>query len=177
MVSAVDSDFPISIFHLFGLLSRGIRVVRNLLGIEHPAIERETAMKNICRSQQGFTLVELLVALTIFAIGLLAVAGMQVTAIQVNSSANSVTATTGLAEGALEEFMTLPADDPLVNTDQLAFADYWSPATRDIPGVGRYRAEYTVDADSPVTNVSTITVKVSGANSRTVTMTGFKCTQ
>jgi len=134
-------------------------------------------MKNVCRNQQGFTLAELLIALTIFAFGLLAVAGMQVTAIKVNSSANSLTATTGLAEGVLEGFLTLPADDPLVITDQLAFTDRWSPATRDIPGVGRYRAEYTIDADSPVANVSTITVRVSGANSRTVTMTGFKCTQ
>ena len=125
----------------------------------------------------GFTLVEVLVALTIFAIGLLAIASMQITAIQTNSSANSVTATTALAEGVLEEFMALPPSDPLLNTNQATFVDYWAPATRNIAGVGSYRAQYTVGAGVPVANVSTITVQISGANARTVTMTGFKCTR
>jgi type IV pilus assembly protein PilV len=57
---------------------------------------------------RGFTLLEVLVAISVFAMGLLAVATMQLTAIGGNRSGNRLTAATFLAEAQLE---TLKAED------------------------------------------------------------------
>jgi len=54
--------------------------------------------------KKGFTLIELLIAMMILSVGLLAVAGLQVTAIKGNASAKWVTAATTLAEEKMEEF-------------------------------------------------------------------------
>jgi len=52
---------------------------------------------------KGFTLLEVLVAIVIFAIGFLAVASMQVSAIHGNSFGNEVTQATFLAQDKLEQ--------------------------------------------------------------------------
>ncbi len=59
------------------------------------------------RLQKGFTLVEIMVAVVILSIGLLAVASMQVTAVNTTSSASSTTEATNLAQIKLEELMAL----------------------------------------------------------------------
>lgn len=68
-------------------------------------------------NESGFTLIEVLIALTIFAIGLLALAGMQVTGIQGNAKAHEVTAKTALAIGILEEIHARGGSDPLFQTN------------------------------------------------------------
>ncbi|MBW2641732.1 MAG: prepilin-type N-terminal cleavage/methylation domain-containing protein [Deltaproteobacteria bacterium] len=47
---------------------------------------QKTAIKK-SQKDQGFTLIEVLIAISIFAVGLLAVATMQISAINVNSTA------------------------------------------------------------------------------------------
>ncbi len=59
------------------------------------------------RLQKGFTLVEILVAVVILSIGLLAVASMQVSAVNTTTSAHSTTEATNLAQIKLEELMAL----------------------------------------------------------------------
>ncbi len=58
-------------------------------------------------SPRGFTLVEIMVAVVILSIGLLAVASMQVSAVNTTASANSTTEATNLAQIKLEELMAL----------------------------------------------------------------------
>jgi type IV pilus assembly protein PilV len=91
--------------------------------------------KGIVNPESGFTLIEVLVALTIFAIGLLAIAGMQVTAIQGNSKAHSVTTKTAIANGVLEQIMALSGDqdndDIDVNND--GTNEFNNFLTTDIP--------------------------------------------
>lgn len=124
------------------------------------------------RSQNGFSLVELLIAITIFAVGLLAVSGMQITAIKGNTKAVSVSAASSLALSALEEFMIRPANAALVTTDQASPA-IWMDET--LSGAGNYRIFYTVETDNPIDNVARISVSVSGGDlQRPVTMVGFK---
>ena len=53
--------------------------------------------------QDAFTLLEVLVAISILSIGLLAVASMQVAAIQGNFHAKGVTTATALAQDTLED--------------------------------------------------------------------------
>ena len=134
-------------------------------------------MKNICRNQQGFTLAELLVALTIFAIGLLAVAGMQVTAIRTNSRSNTMTVATSMAQRVMEDILSRDPINPFFVTpgsDETYDLDRDSAATTvSVEGAGSYSATYSVTPDTPVANVTQITVTVNGGN-RTVTLTGFK---
>lgn len=69
------------------------------------------------KSEDGFTLIEVLIALSIFAIGLLALANMQILALRGNSTSQRVTTATALAEGAMEWLQSLPADDAIFNAN------------------------------------------------------------
>ena len=130
-------------------------------------------MKSPIENQDGFTLVELLVALTIFAIGLLSIAGMQITAIRTNSSANTLTAATAVAEGALEEILSRQVDDSIYVAGD-STGNVWGATT--LTGAGTYTTTFDVDMDyNGVPNVALITVRVTGAG-RTVTLVGFKRT-
>ncbi|OQX13983.1 MAG: hypothetical protein BWK76_15370 [Desulfobulbaceae bacterium A2] len=62
--------------------------------------------------QEGFSLVEVMVALAIFAIGLLSIAAMQVTAIRGNSSARRLSEATSLLQDVAERVL----EEPYVNT-------------------------------------------------------------
>ncbi len=97
------------------------------------------------RDDRGFTLLEVVVAIAILTFGLLAVATMQIGAIQGNSFAGRVTEGTTWAQDKLEKLMALPYDD--LNHDD-------SPAQQD-----GYTIAWTV-ANGPVANTKLITVSV-----------------
>ncbi|MEJ2246562.1 MAG: type II secretion system protein [Acidobacteriota bacterium] len=59
-------------------------------------------------SARGFTLVEVLIVMTIFSIGILAVAAMQMTSTKGNASARKMSEATALAEEQIENLMQLP---------------------------------------------------------------------
>lgn len=59
------------------------------------------------RREDGFTLMEILIALSIFAVGILAVASMQMRAIQVNNKANNVTESVTWAQDTMEKLISL----------------------------------------------------------------------
>ena len=137
--------------------------------------------KSGSKGQAGFTLIEVLIAITIFAIGLLAIAGMQMTAIQTNSTASEITARAALAEGIMEEILSGggPVDfnavdpaEPLVVWDFGGGTEYW------VDGAGRFRATYRIIPDQPITGVSQVEVQVisdAGRNlGRTVTITSIR---
>lgn len=63
-----------------------------------------TGMRRAARGEEGFSLIEVLVALTILAVGLLSLALLQVTAIKGNASASKSTIATDLAQTKLELF-------------------------------------------------------------------------
>jgi len=62
--------------------------------------------------ENGFTLLEILIAISLLTIGLLAVASMQVMAIRGNSFSGGTTEATKLAMDRIELLMTLDYDDP-----------------------------------------------------------------
>ncbi len=64
------------------------------------------------KNEQGFTLIEVMIAITIFAIGLLAVVSMQVTSIKGNSYSRRTTEGSNLAFGKLEELAGFSYTDP-----------------------------------------------------------------
>lgn len=59
------------------------------------------------KKEDGYTLIEVLIALTIFAVGLLAVAGMQTSAIRMNSIAGKLTNLSTWGMDNYQHFRTL----------------------------------------------------------------------
>jgi prepilin-type N-terminal cleavage/methylation domain-containing protein len=74
--------------------------------------------------ERAFTLVEIMVAIVVLSIGLLASASMQFSAIRMNSFANGMTTATNLAQSRLEELMarqyTQAFTDPVLIGDGAA---------------------------------------------------------
>lgn len=122
-------------------------------------------MNRVGCNQKGFTLLELLVALTIFAIGLLGVAGMQVTGLRQNATSHGRTTAAALATGILEEIRTWPLADTRLSGDSTANA--WSfngQPSLNVAGGGIFQATYDVDTNyNGVTNIKRIQVTVTGS--------------
>lgn len=72
----------------------------------------------IRRKEGGFSLIEVLISLTIFSVGLLAVAGMQITSIKGNFSSGNVTNATVLAQSKLEDLKSLSYTDANLTSGQ-----------------------------------------------------------
>ncbi len=62
-------------------------------------------------SPRGFTLIEVMVALAIFSVGLLAIFSMHISSIRGNALARGVTENATVAAGKVEQLMALPYDD------------------------------------------------------------------
>jgi len=94
------------------------------------------------KTAAGFTLVEVLIAMAMLSFGLLALAGMQVAAIRVNSASNRLTEVTTLMQDKVEELMSLPfTHASLVDTTPVGTRQcYTEPA----PPQG-YTLEWCVD--------------------------------
>ena len=75
---------------------------------------------NIIQNSKGFTLVELMIAISILAIGVLAVAAMQIQAVKNNSHSKETSEASNIAKAVLEELRILPFNHPLpfVNADK-----------------------------------------------------------
>ncbi|UCG13136.1 MAG: prepilin-type N-terminal cleavage/methylation domain-containing protein [Deltaproteobacteria bacterium] len=122
--------------------------------------------------ENGFTLLEILVAISIFAIGLLAVASMQLSSIRVNAFAGDLTQATTVAQTKLEELVAIPYNDPADDTqihpllvdgtginDGLAGLDDTGPADQT-ENVGIYQVFWNTAVDQPITDTMTIRVIV-----------------
>ena len=105
---------------------------------------------------KGFTLIEVLIVMAIFSIGILAVAAMQMTSTKGNASARRMTEATALAENQIENLMQLTYDHADLN-----------PANNPHPGPqgGPYAMTWNateIDLDADGTNDSkTVDVTVS----------------
>jgi len=73
--------------------------------------------RSMVSKKDGFSLIEVLIALTILAIGLLAIASLQVTSARGNFFSNSLMQATYVAQDRLEFLKNLPFGDPLLSTE------------------------------------------------------------
>ena len=135
-------------------------------------------------NERGFSLIEILIAITVFAIGILAVGRMQITAIKGNSFANDLTKATTLAQDRMEKLIGLFYTDPLNNDtngngkagldDTNAAEDHNDPNN---PVDGRYNIFWNIARNCPISNTKEIRVIIrwtdKGAQKR-VSITSMK---
>lgn len=99
----------------------------------------------LCQKNEGFTLIEVLIAIAIFSIGILAVANMQVRALNSTTFSRKVTEAMELASAHAEYLQGLSfyMDDEIDNFhEDLVDADNADPHEKVI---GEYTIEWTID--------------------------------
>ena len=113
-------------------------------------VHRIAVIKKNKDSEKGFTLLEVIIAISILTIGLLAVASMQVSAIKGNTLSFGVTEATTWAGDQMEKLMIMPYDpDPYADDDPLDDRDKDGKLglEDDTPGTADHnvtRRKYTV---------------------------------
>jgi len=100
---------------------------------------------NKIANSSGFTLVEILIAMFIFVVGLLGVAGVATTVINGNAFSKKITTATTLAQNKMEE---------------IKGTAYPSIASGSDTQETIYTRTWTVTSDSPVTGMKTIDIVV-----------------
>ena len=103
-------------------------------------------------SDSGVTLIEILIAVTILAIGLLGVAGLQVTAIKGNSHGNTISQATAIAEEQVETIRNMDYSEVTFDPNPLI--------ENNIDGT-IYTRTTEVEDNTPLTDLKRVTVTVS----------------
>lgn len=116
----------------------------------------------------GFTLIEVLIAMAIFAIGILAVTSMQIRSINQNASARLQTEATTLAVDWMEQLLSLPYEDTWLDE---AAGPFQAQS-------GSYTIVWTVNEDPkgyglPIKQIN-VQVTHANRNSQTVTLSSIK---
>lgn len=131
------------------------------------------------KEQHGFTLLEIMIAIFVFSVGLLGLATMQVSAVRGNNFSETLTEAANLATDRMEK-ITAAGYDTVADTDDDG-ADGLNDATvataddQDVQGL--YQIFWNVAEDVPVNNTKTVNIIVTwierGAT-RTLVMQGIK---
>ena len=108
---------------------------------------RNSKLETLFRNSRGFTLIEVMMASVIFALGILAILGMQITAMNSSKYGNQMQVATSLATGAIENLMLLiPTDPALVPADASApHQDSNNPVNEEGQAGGSYTRSWTVE--------------------------------
>jgi type IV pilus assembly protein PilV len=122
----------------------------------------EAMMRQPKKSQAGFSMVEMLIAVVILAIGLLGLAELQVTAIKANSHSEVIVAAGAIAQREIEKIVAMSESDPFFTADSVFTEIAGSPV--NVSGAGDFRVYRSVDANHlGVPNISMVTVRVQSA--------------
>ena len=137
-------------------------------------------MRDVAMNQKGFSLIELLIATSILAIGLLALAQMQITSIRGNAYSSATTDATTVAQDRLEQLIGLTYSSLTTDTD-LAAGNH--PAgtqtiggTQTVQGI-TYTITWGITDGFPITNTKTMDLDVTwteNSQSRTVSVQSVK---
>jgi type IV pilus modification protein PilV len=107
------------------------------------------------KKNQGYTLVEVLIAMAIFAVGFLALASLQIKSISQNASSRMATDATTMAIESMERLISLPYNHG--DLDQ-------GNNPHDTQATAGYTIEWNIQDDVPITATKTIVINVTGAN-------------
>jgi type IV pilus assembly protein PilV len=115
------------------------------------------------KKQYGFTLIEVLIGLSVLTIGILAVATMQISAIRGNHLSDCTTTALILAQQKMEDLLNRDMNDAVLKNTETANDDHLtSIETTDHEESleGSYRRIWNIDDDLPFLDNKTITVTV-----------------
>ncbi len=104
--------------------------------------------------QRGFTLIEIMVAVTLLSVGLLGMAGLTVGIMRGHKLSSGVTTATALAQARMEDIKRM--DYGNVTEVNLPLQDY-----NDISGYPLYKRDTGIDVDTPDLGMKTVTITVS----------------
>jgi type IV pilus modification protein PilV len=116
---------------------------------------RKASAKHL-ENQDGFTIVEVLMALVIFSIGIMAIAGMQLSSIRGNSSARIHTEAGVQAQDQIESLMALPYDHANLDPDNSPFTVVENDHTIT------WEVLQNDTDDGTTENTKTVTVEITG---------------
>ena len=118
--------------------------------------------KKVCDNHSGFTLLEVLIAISILTVGLLGVAQMQIMGIRGNYFSGNTTTVLTLAEEKMEDLLGKSySDTDLTNGNH---PDPDNPIDEAGQAGGIYSRMWTVTDDTPIIGTKTVTVSVSWDN-------------
>jgi len=126
-------------------------------------------MSFLSRQSKGFTLIEVMIALVVLAVGLLALGAMQIVSIRANAFSSEMTYATMLAQSRLEELKNVPFTDTKLQPTAAPFGspshplaaeegDPWYEA-QDSQGY-KYTIAHWVEDNTPATDMRTITLRI-----------------
>ncbi len=117
-------------------------------------------------NNRGFTIIEVLIAISIFAIGFLSLAALQIKSVNSNTSARIQTEATRWAADRMERLLSLPYSD----------ADLVAGTYSDTSEEGGYDISWSVTDDTPLAGTKAIRVTVTPPRSgaRDVTLDFIK---
>lgn len=118
----------------------------------------------MAKKEGGFTLLEVLIAVSIFSIGLLAIAAMQTSSIRTNSVAGQITARITWGQDKLEELLARPFDH--------GDLDSAGNPHQETTGDG-YTITWNIIDDDPITGTKRINITVAGRG-KTTRLVGIK---
>ena len=129
--------------------------------------QMQAVQKESRSNDRGYTLIEILIAVSILSFGILTVATMQIAAMSANSKAGLSTSQVVSAQDKLEELIALPYDDhrleaagnpPGTDTDGNTHQETTSEG---------YTVRWDVIDNDPISNAKHITVTVTGQGGET----------
>ena len=121
-----------------------------------PCMMKSTEKDNLATCG-GFTLIEVLIAIAIFAIGILAIATLQIKSINLNSTARMQSEATTAAADCMERLLSLPYE----HSDLVESVD---PQHTQAGPNGEYTVFWSVTDETPINYCKTIAVWVTADN-------------
>jgi type IV pilus assembly protein PilV len=102
-------------------------------------------------NEKGFTLLEVIFAVSILTVGILSVAAMQASSLRGNAFAWGTSEASNVAMGQIEAMMEWPYDDARLESGE----------AHDGGSAGKYNVSWTVTDDAVINQTKTINVTVS----------------